>query len=50
MNNDNDNQRNARYYTDQYGNGWMAYDSDPMPFVPSRRCRIMIEVASFLPN
>ena len=33
---------NRRYYTDQYGNEWMAFDSEPMPFVPSRRCRIML--------
>ena len=33
---------NRRYYTDQYGNEWMAYDSEPLPFIPSRRQRVML--------
>lgn len=33
---------NRRYYEDEYGNEWMAYDSRPMPGVPSTRQRIML--------
>ena len=34
--------RNRRYYTDDYGNDWMAFDTEPSYCVPSRRARIML--------
>ena len=33
---------NVRFYTDKYGNEWMAYDTEPSYCMPSRRSRIML--------